>query len=117
MLGKSNHSRHRFHPLKILFYVIVFIAFVSIFGWIVMFLWNAILPDTVGVKPLTFWKAVGLLILAKILFGGFGGRKGFGKKSPRSYWRNKCKNMSEEEREQMKSKWKERCRRKNENNE
>ena len=117
MFGKSNQSRRRFHPLKILFYVFVFIIFVSALGWVVMFLWNAILPDTIGVKPLTFWKAVGLLVLAKILFGGFGKGRARGGKSSRSHWRNKWKNMSTEEREQIKLKWKARCSKRNEKDE
>jgi hypothetical protein len=117
MFGKSNHSWRRFHPLKILFFVAVFIAFVLALGWVVMFLWNAILPDAIGVKPLTFWKAVGLLVLAKILFGGFGRGKGRWGNSSRSHWRNKWKNMSGEEREQMKLKWKARCGRRSEKNE
>ena len=112
MFGKSKFSRRRFHPLKILFFAMVFAVFVLALSWVVMFLWNAILPDTIGVKPLTFWKAVGLLVLAKILFGGFGrrGRKHFGK----GHWRNRWMNMSDEEKNQMKMKWKERCRKRNE---
>ena len=37
-----------------------------------MWLWNAIMPDIFGLITITYWQAVGLLILFKILFGGFG---------------------------------------------
>lgn len=92
---------------KILFFVPVIIA--AIFGitWLVMTLWNSILPGVIHVSPLTYWQAMGLLVLCKILFGGFrfGGRHRYGNYA----WKEKYKNMTEEEREAFKTKWKERC--------
>ncbi|GJM33264.1 MAG: hypothetical protein DHS20C18_22650 [Saprospiraceae bacterium] len=87
------------------------IAFGALFGYIVMFLWNAILPEVVGAQPLSFWQAVGLLILSRILFGSFryGPRGGYGGGPRRKYWKEKWMDMSEEERAEFKSKWKERC--------
>ncbi len=41
-------------------------------GFIVKFLWNTLLTDIFGLKEVTYWQAVGLLVLAKIFFG-FGG--------------------------------------------
>ncbi len=41
------------------------------FGYVVMRLWNSIFPEVVGARPLSYWQAVGLLILARILVGGF----------------------------------------------
>ncbi len=38
---------------------------------VLMWLWNLLLPVIFGIKMITFWQAVGLLILSKILFGGF----------------------------------------------
>jgi len=49
-------------------------AAVAVFSFIVMSLWNAILPAVIGVKLISFWQALGILVLSKILFGGFGGR-------------------------------------------
>jgi hypothetical protein len=50
----------------------------AIFGFVVMTLWNWLLPALLGVKAVTFWQALGLLALSRILFGGFwrGGRWG-----------------------------------------
>ena len=45
---------------------------IALMVWVVMYLWNAILPEVVGVTPITYWQAFGILILSKILFGGFG---------------------------------------------
>lgn len=43
-----------------------------IFGFLVKWLWGATLTPLLGVPRLTYWQAVGLIILAKILFGGIG---------------------------------------------
>lgn len=42
------------------------------FGWIVMLLWNALLPDLFHTSAIGYWQAVGLLLLARILTGGLG---------------------------------------------
>ena len=111
MFNKDNYSSSRFKPLKILFFIIVFMAFIAAVATIVMLLWNAILPEVTGVKPLNFWQAAGLLILAKILFGGFKGR-GHWKHSGNEHWKNKWMEMKPEEREAAKSRWQEYCNRK-----
>ena len=93
---------------------LVAIAFVAGGGFAVMTLWNAILPSVITVVgTLTYLQAVGLLILCRILFGGFRGRGGQG----HGYrggapWRQKMMSMSEEEREKFKAQWKERCEKK-----
>jgi Ca2+/H+ antiporter, TMEM165/GDT1 family len=89
--------------------VIIFfgLVFLAVFGYIVMLLWNAILPDVLNAKPITFWQSLGLLALAKILFGGFGGWR------HKQRWREgmhmKWQNMTPEEREKFKEEWKNRC--------
>jgi hypothetical protein len=42
-------------------------------GAIVMLLWNWLMPSIFGLAVINFWQAAGLLILARILLGGFGG--------------------------------------------
>jgi hypothetical protein len=44
------------------------------FGFIVQHLWNWLIPAIVGWHAINFWQAVGILLLSKILFGGFRGR-------------------------------------------
>jgi hypothetical protein len=46
------------------------LLFLAIGGLVLMWLWNLLLPAIFGIKMITFWQAVGLLILSKILFGG-----------------------------------------------
>lgn len=46
------------------------------FGAVVMLLWNALIPSVFGLGVINFWQALGLLALARILFGGIGGGMG-----------------------------------------
>lgn len=46
--------------------------FAFIGGEIVMHLWNWLLPPLFGWRELSFWQALGMLVLCRILFGGFG---------------------------------------------
>jgi hypothetical protein len=48
--------------------------FAFIGGAIVQYLWNWLLPPLFGWPALTFWRALGMLALCRILFGGFGVR-------------------------------------------
>lgn len=82
-------------------------AGVFIFGSVVMWLWNAILPGLFGISTISFWQALGILVLSKILFGGFGGhhRHGHGSRHNSERWMH----LNPEEREKMKSAWRSRC--------
>jgi len=46
--------------------------FIALGGEVVMQLWNWLLPALFGWREVTFWQALGLLALCRILFGGFG---------------------------------------------
>ncbi len=46
--------------------LIGFVVFVLVFRWI----WNHTVPAVFGLKEITFWQAVGILVLASILTGG-----------------------------------------------
>ena len=48
--------------------IVVGILFAFLFGWLVMLLWNWIVPPVFGLTTITFWQAWGLVILAHILF-------------------------------------------------
>lgn len=106
----SNKYKRGLGPLKALFFLIMAIFFVVFLGTVVMILWNAILPDVAGFKPLNWWQAIGLLLLSRILFGGFHmGQRGERKWSrKRRQWKEKWRNMSAEERVAFKEKWRQR---------
>jgi len=49
-----------------------FAIFIAIGGEVVMLLWNWLAPALFGLRLISFWQALGLLALCRILFGGFG---------------------------------------------
>ncbi|MFT4094089.1 MAG: hypothetical protein QM640_10645 [Niabella sp.] len=101
-------NRRRCGPPKFVF-IFFALAAVFVFGAIVMLLWNAILPPVLHVNTISYWQAVGILVLCKILFGGFRGGPGREKFERMQNFREKIKNMSPEERERFKEEWKRRC--------
>ncbi|HEY1273189.1 MAG TPA: hypothetical protein VGF08_14440, partial [Terriglobales bacterium] len=58
-------------------------------------------------RLITFWQALGMLLLCRILFGGFGFR-GSGRSSYRRGMRERCDNMAPEERERFRQRMRER---------
>jgi len=93
---------------KILFFAVVFL---TVFSAIVMLLWNNILAGVLHVSTITFWQALGIFVLSKILFGGFRGGSGpWGRHRWKHDLRNRWANMTPEEREKFKQELKDRCR-------
>lgn len=76
---------------KVIFFIILAIAFMFLVSYGFMLLWNWLMPDLFGLPTLNYWKALGVLILAKIIFGfGFGNSNESGKKKKmRKKWANK----------------------------
>ncbi|MDR0865348.1 MAG: hypothetical protein LBO74_10530 [Candidatus Symbiothrix sp.] len=62
--------------MKAHFFKHVFIGLVIIAGFsaAVMLLWNFVVPSIFGLTTINFWQALVLLALARILFGGLGGK-------------------------------------------
>ena len=68
MRGKST-----LEVIGIIIFGGIFITGMAIlFGFVLMWLWNWLMPEIFGLPKLTYWKAVGLFILSKLLIGGFG---------------------------------------------
>ena len=93
-------ARWLLHGLKVLVFVVL--AVVAI-GSAVMLLWNALLPELFGLPAIGFLQAVGLLVLARILLGGFRGRWGHGGRHGRARLIERWENMSDEERAQFRA--------------
>ncbi len=69
---------------------------IAAISWVVMALWNWLLPNLfVGIKEISYVQAMGVLVLSKILFGGFRGHGGMHKRMHHHH----LKNMTAEERE------------------
>lgn len=100
-------NRRKNRIKRFVLFIPLFIAGMALFSLILMLLWNAILPDVLMVKPITFLQAIGIFAISKMLFG-FGG--GWGGKR-RHYMQERFANMTPEEREKFKAEWKDRCNR------
>ena len=87
-------------PLAILGMVV----FVTVGGEIVMRLWNWLLPPLFGFRQVTFWQALGLLALCRILFGGLGLRTSGGSNARRRM-AERWERMTPEERERFRQGW------------
>jgi hypothetical protein len=85
------------------------ILFVFIGGEIVLYLWNWLMPPLFGWPMLTFWKALGLLALCRILFGGFGWHRSRGFRFNGGTG-GRFGRMSPEERERFRQSVREHCR-------
>lgn len=101
----------KFWIKKGLLILIFGIAAILVFGLVVMSLWNAVLPAVLGVKTISFMQALGILLLSKILFGGFGGgrRGGWGNKGKWMDMKEKFSGMTPAEKEKFKDEWRNRC--------
>ncbi len=83
------------------------LLFTIIGGEIVLHLWNWLLPPLFGWRQITFWRALGLLALCRILFGGFGWH-GSGRSRFRHHMKERCGQMTPEERERFRQRMGER---------
>ena len=96
-----------------------FLAFIAVGGALVRLLWNWLLPPLFGWHELSFWQALGMLALCRILFGGLGlhgsGRSGFRRRMGQRMQARMAERMEErmahmtpEERERLRQRMRER---------
>jgi len=95
--------------------IIVFVPlFVFLAGYLIMSLWNWLVPELFHGPMVNFWQALGILALSKILFGGFKGKRGCccnkggeggWKEKMRSHWGH----LSSDEREHLRSRFYNKC--------
>lgn len=97
--------------LKVVKIVTLVIVIAVVAGFVVMHLWNWLMPAVFGLKTITFAQAIGLLLLSKILLGGFhkhghrGGRCGGmgGRGGWKRHMEERWSQMSDEEREKFRA--------------
>jgi len=98
------------------------LLFIAIGGVLVLLLWNWLVPPLLGLPSIGFWQALGILVLCRILFGGFGA---YGRTTRRSALRSRIRErvaeraaerwaerwewMTPEERERFRRVVRERC--------
>jgi hypothetical protein len=82
------------------------VLLLALFGYVVMSLWNWLMPLLFGWHVITFWQALGIFVLSKILFGGLRGGHG-------GRWRHRLnerwEHMTPEEREKFRDGMRGRC--------
>jgi hypothetical protein len=85
--------------------IVAFLLFIGVGGYVVRLLWNWLLPPLFGLPQITFWQALGLLALCRILLGGLGLHGGSG-----SHYRRRWEAMTPEERERIRERMRARMR-------
>jgi hypothetical protein len=85
--------------LRVLMFLPLVVLLIALFGFVVMGLWNWLMPALFGLRQIGYWQALGVFVLCKILFGGFRGAGGG------RHWRYRMKDrwerMTPEEREKL----------------
>jgi Ca2+/H+ antiporter, TMEM165/GDT1 family len=91
----------RHWPRRALKFVPLAILALAVFGFVTMGLWNWLMPTLFGLTQIGFWQALGLVVLSKILFGGFR----HGSWHHQHHWRERLlarwEQMTPEEREKL----------------
>jgi len=86
---------------------IAIVLFAWLFGEVILHLWNWLLPPLFGFPMITFWQGLGLLVLCRILFGGWGGGKD--RSRSRDDRAGRWERMTPEEREKFRQNMRKRC--------
>jgi len=94
--------------LRVLRFVLIAAVFIAIFGAVVMGLWNWLVPSLFGGHRIEYVQALGVLLLARILFGRFWGRPG-GHWGWRGRMEERWAAMSPEDREKFRQGMRSRC--------
>ena len=102
----SNNKKYK----RFFFFIPMILFGLSAISYIVMLLWNWLMPVIFQLPTISFLQAAGLFALSKILFSSFN----FNGRNKRMAFNNqamkeKMMHMSEEERQQFKEQWKKRC--------
>lgn len=95
---------------------LLFLLFGAVMSYVMMLLWNWLMPVLFGLAVINFWQAFGLLLISKLIFGfgrGGWGHSGHWKQHSHHLWKEKMeeklKTMSPEDREKFREEWKKRC--------
>jgi Ca2+/H+ antiporter, TMEM165/GDT1 family len=79
--------------------MIVFgMVWIGVMGLIIYGLWNRLMPSIFGLPVISFWQALGLLVLSRVLFGRFGG---WGRRMRRSRFIRGWRDLTPEERQRF----------------
>jgi hypothetical protein len=89
-------------------FILFAIVAALLLSFVAMRLWNWLMPPLFGLHLISFWQALGLLVLSRLLLGGFRGHWGGG-----MHWRGRMMErwaqMTPEEREKFRAGMQGRC--------
>lgn len=96
--------------VKIAMFAVMAVAMLFLLGFVVQGLWNWLMPAIFGLKTIGYWQSLGLILLGKLLFGGFSGGRGHhrgGRMGDRweQRMRERWEQMTPEEREQFRQRF------------
>ncbi len=99
-------------PVRVVKFIVFAAVALIVVGFGMMLLWNWLVPELFKGPVITYWQAVGLLLLSHILFRGWGHRRhSYGWRHHR--WKQRLEEklaaMTPEEREKFKNDWRRRC--------
>jgi hypothetical protein len=76
-----------YHPAKkivlVIGGIILGVGLAILVGFVIMWLWNGLMPKLFGLTTITYWQGIGLGLLGRLLFGGVGGGNSSESKSKR----------------------------------
>ena len=94
--------------LKFLKFAAFALIAIPLFGFVIMWLWNWLVPTVFGWHTINFWQGLGLFLLSRLLFGGM-----HGSHRPHYRWRRRMmeswQKMTPEERETFRDAMRARC--------
>jgi hypothetical protein len=80
--------------LRIAGAIVIGLILLGIAGVILQLLWNSTIPEVFGLRTITTWQAIKLLLIALLLFGGHGG---YGRGHWRHWGRDRGRDATEEQ--------------------
>ena len=99
----------RTKAFKFISMAVLIVAIATAVIYVLMLLWNWLVPDLFSGPEITFWQSAGLLLLSKILFSGFNKKKHAMSHKWKRDFAMRMSMMSDDEkeklREKMRSKW------------
>lgn len=108
LMNEEMGMRGRWIFPRILKFIFVAVIAAGAFGFIVMSLWNALVPSLFHGPTLNYWQALGLLVLSRILCGGLKGHGGH-----HAHWRHRMRErwerMTPEERARLRESFRGHC--------
>nr|WP_295870097.1 hypothetical protein [uncultured Chitinophaga sp.] len=101
-------------PIKKIGLILLGITFFALVILLTQVLWNNLIPELFHGPVISYWQALGLLVLGKLLFGWHGHKPGGAKWGggwgrQRKEWKEKLANMTPEQREKMRERFRNYC--------